>query len=336
MSSLDINKSLIENSDYLRTLASELRHKDVNDIDSNLLYEVAYASTYLDVLLSKSTSTMLNAELLDSKSVFDTILASAPYEKVDSLKSSFDYKKLLKCRYGNIDDASYEKSYAVSGDSNALSCYLSRRLPSILIFFILVFFVFSGSFKDLCNVITDRSIIGTESQGITTESTDDSELTDTLDEPIRGSVSNETFKSLYELASTIISIILVVLLLYYSLIVTIDLVYLTLPAFRYIVPEELRERIISKSAISIVETCLNEAVVFRKVKDFNRIERNKVWLDTMLGVLDKDFHLSDLHSETIKLSDELKKLEDSGRLDKTYYLLIAKIEFLHDKYLELV
>ena len=76
MGDLDTSKSLIKNSDYLKKLALELDKKEIKDIDSNLLYEVAYADTYLDILLSKSTDKTLDAELLFSKSVFDTILSS--------------------------------------------------------------------------------------------------------------------------------------------------------------------------------------------------------------------------------------------------------------------
>ena len=106
---LDTNKSLIENSDYLKRLSLELKKKDLKEIDSNLLYEVAYANTYLDVLLSKSNNASLSTELLDIKSVFDTILASASYEEVSKLKGSFDYKKLLRCKYDDVDKASYER-----------------------------------------------------------------------------------------------------------------------------------------------------------------------------------------------------------------------------------
>ena len=289
---LDTNKSLIENSDYLKRLSLELKKKDLKEIDSNLLYEVAYANTYLDVLLSKSNNASLNTELLDIKSVFDTILASASYEEVSELKGSFDYKKLLRCKYDDVDKASYERSYAVSGEANAIALYLKSRVLTLVmmgVFPLLMWFLGTDTFDFLPSTV----------------------------KPLM----------------TVTHILVVALFLVKFVSFGVDLLYLTIPAFSYLVDSK---RYVSSYARKSMEICCEDTVVYKKVKDFNRIERNKVWLKSMLGVESILVDYPELLSELKSLGSHLKELEEKGKKNKDYYLSIAKIEFLHDKYLELV
>lgn len=292
----DTNKSLIENSDYLKRLSLELKKKDLKEIDSNLLYEVAYANTYLDVLLSKSNNASLNTELLDIKSVFDTILASASYEEVSKLKGSFDYKKLLKCKYGDVDKASYERSYAVSGSANAVAMYLKNRVLTLVMMGVLLTIVgISGIF--------------------------------TFD------FLPSTVKPLMTVMHILMHILVVALFLVKFVSFGVDLLYLVVPAFTYLVDSK---RYVSSYARKSMEVCCGDTVVYKKVKDFDRIERNKVWLETMLGVESILVDYPELLSELKSLDSHLKELEEKGKKNKEYYLSIAKIEFLHDKYLDLV
>lgn len=289
---LDTNKSLIENSDYLKRLSLELKKKDLKEIDSNLLYEVAYANTYLDVLLSKSSNASLNTELLDIKSVFDTILASASYEEVSKLKGSFDYKKLLRCKYDDVDKASYERSYAVSGSANAVAMYLKNRVLTLVmmgVFPLLMWFLGTDTFHSL----------------------------PTVAKPLM----------------TVTHILVVALFLVKFISFEVDLLYLVVPAFTYLVDSK---RYVSSYARKSMEICCGDTVVYKKVKDFDRIKRNKVWLRAMLGVENIIVDYPELLSELESLASHLKELEEKGKKNKEYYLSIAKIEFLHDKYLDLV
>lgn len=43
-------KGFVENSDYLKAVAKEVKKKKVYDLEPNLLYEVAYASRYISSL----------------------------------------------------------------------------------------------------------------------------------------------------------------------------------------------------------------------------------------------------------------------------------------------
>jgi len=286
---LDTNKSLIENSDYLKRLSLELKKKDLKEIDSNLLYEVAYANTYLDVLISKSSNASLNTELLDIKSVFDTILASASYEEVSKLKGSFDYKKLLRCKYDDVDKASYERSYAVSGSANAIAMYLKSRILALIVMGVLLTLMgFSGIF---------------------------------------------TFDFLPPLMMSTTRILMVALFLVKFISFGVDLLYLVVPAFTYLIDSK---RFVSSYARKSMEVCCGDTVVYKKVKDFDRIKRNKVWLKTMLGVESILVDYPELLSELKSLDSHLKELEEKDKKNKDYFLSIAKIEFLHDKYLDLV
>ena len=304
MENLDINKSLIENSDYLRQLASELKGKSVKDFDSNLLYEVAYANTYLDVLLSKSTNRTLNKELLDSKSVFDTILESASYEEVDKLKSGFDYKKLLKCRYDNVEDASYDKSYALVGEASALRLYLKSLVPKLgtLALFILVF-------------IASRYNIMEKIWGIL-------------------QLRVDALKGVGILMSSILALVIMLGMMLTLLGIILDLLYITFPIMRDMLKgSNIENSFITRIALDCVDVCMGENVIYKKVKSYDRIERNKVWLDAMLEILKYNDDHTDLYNILEDVSNTIKKYELSGSKGKNYYTNIAKIEFLHDRYL---
>ena len=311
MGRLDISKDFIENSDYLRQLASELRGKSIKDIDSNLLYEVAYADTYLDVLLSKSNCVTLNKELLDSKSVFDTILASTSYEEVDKLKSSFDYKKLLKCRYDNVENASFDKSYALIGEANALRLYFQSSISKLgtLALFILIAIVDKYSILEKIWGILQLRVDALESFGV-------------------------LMTSLLSLAALLGAMTMCIG-------ISLDLLYITVPMMQAMVQDSLKysnkeNSFISRIALDCVDACMGENVIYTKVKSYDRIERNKVWLDSMLEVLEYSEGHKDLYNILVDLSSSIKKAEVEGRKNKSYYLDIAKIEFLHDKYLQIV
>lgn len=295
---LDTNKSLIENSDYLKRLSLELKKKDLKEIDSNLLYEVAYANTYLDVLISKSSNASLNTELLDIKSVFDTILASASYEEVSKLKGSFDYKKLLRCKYDDVDKASYERSYAVSDSDNVVSMYLKSRILALVEMGVLLTLI-----------------------GVSRIFTFDFLLLPT------------TVKPLMHALEVTARLLMTALFLVKFISFGVDLLYLVVPAFSYLIDSK---RFVSSYARKSMEVCCGDTVVYKKVKDFDRIKRNKVWLKTMLGVESVLVDYPELLSELKSLDSHLKELEEKDKKNKDYYLSIAKIEFLHDKYLDLV
>ena len=65
------------------------------------------------------------------RGIFEIILDSVHYDDLDRLKSGMDYKKLLKIKYGNLDDGSFEKSYSVD-EGSIIKGYLMNKLPKLV------------------------------------------------------------------------------------------------------------------------------------------------------------------------------------------------------------
>lgn len=76
---------------------------------------------------------------------------------------------------------------------------------------------------------------------------------------------------------------------------------------------------------------MNSTVRYKVVKDYDRIERNKFWLEDMLSNtnnIQNDMLISELYSVKTALDDY-----ESRKKDRDYFTLFAKIEFLHNIYL---
>lgn len=312
---LDVERSLIENSDYLKQLAKEIDGKNIDEIDSNLAYEIAYASTYLDNIMLGVSENQLTEDMKEVKNILDCVLEELPYEKLNEIKSNKEYKKLLRLRYDDVTDASFEKSYKV-GAENVVKTYIKSRIPSLL--FIGIGIYFSINAPQIVDLIT--SFLGFS----------ESKTSNSTNEMVFSSISN----IVYHLTGLIILMIINAILIY----ICLDIAYLMLPKFRELLKNR-KEQFISTEAIKSVEYCMGDFVSYRKVKSFERVERNKVWLDTMLKDLmfrkNKTSKLCDLEKEMKILKLNIKRMEVSNNKGRDYYLSMSKIEFLRSKYLEL-
>lgn len=336
MSSLDTNKSLIENSDYLKKLALELKKvSNVSEIDNNLLYEVAYASTYLDILLSKSSTNKLSEDLEEVKEVLEGVLSTASSSDVLSVKSSLDYRNLLKCRYNKVSDASYERSYEVISEEGAISHYIRKCLPNFILMLVFAIIVLNGGIVNILPKITSFSC----------------DLFDLPDMTTAGALQNSQFNPLINMLFSFVC-----MLLFFTLSLTsiLDLLYLCFPFLRDLLENNGIKYVSSRAIDSVMQESDGRYVRYEKVKDYNRIERNKVWLDKMLestsdtdlwrGTRENNVNVLDIY-EVSALRDTLVKLKEEidleakctkGKYSKKYYLLMARIEFLHDEYLSLL
>ena len=143
------------------------------------------------------------------------------------------------------------------------------------------------------------------------------------------------FKSLVGSILAFYAVILVVLSCTY---VCLDLLYIAFPTFRDLLGDR-KKRFISEEAINSVEYCMDKFVSYKTIKSYDRIERNKVCLDTML--MDKMLIQSgnkkykEFESELKTLKKNIKGMEKDSKLGKEYYLSISKIEFLRDEFLRL-
>lgn len=118
--------------------------------------------------------------------------------------------------------------------------------------------------------------------------------------------------------------------------ITLDLIYMVMPAIRYIFDRDGNNRLYSIYAKSAIEEYNNQLVHFKKVKSYDRIKRNFFWLDSMIS----NMKVMDLNTEQKALYERLKDLKlvfDTSKQHNTseYYRQVAKIEFLHNEYLKL-
>lgn len=147
----------------------------------------------------------------------------------------------------------------------------------------------------------------------------------------------ETFKSVSALIYMLSSLFITLYVLVGMLGITLDLIYMVMPAIRYIFDRDGNNRLYSIYAKSAFEEYNNQLVHFKKVKSYDRIKRNFFWLDSMIshmGVIDLGIEQAVLYKRLI----ELKSNFDGSIKHNTpeYYRQVAKIEFLHNEYLKLV
>ena len=107
MNTADIEKDFLSNIDYLNALSKIVKSKPVSKFDSNLIYEVVYADTYLGNLLVKADSLENVKAISDIKGVFDLVISDLPKPEEIEYNPKSDYKNLLKTRYTNLEDAGY-------------------------------------------------------------------------------------------------------------------------------------------------------------------------------------------------------------------------------------
>lgn len=290
---LSVEKSWIENQDYLQGLVKELSNKKVDEMDSNLVYEVAYASTYISIVLSKE-STIVSGWLYDCKAVFDMVLSSVPYDKIQEVSAN-DYRDLLKCKYDDVEDASYVRSYT-EPNSSAIQLFLKKNTSRIIITMVIWFFsLFLVGNNDINSEIAER------------------------------------FPYL-PLFLNVVKMVLMFGVIFNILSLCISLLYIMIPMFRDIRFQEIVNisNMVSVSAKQAVEESVKNIVVTKKIKDYDRENRNKVWLKSMLesekaskGVFFVDRSVLEGINERLK-----------SATGKDYYFALAQVEFLHDKFIK--
>lgn len=302
---LDVERSILDNMDYLKLLVKEIDKRDISDIGSNLLYEVAYASTYLDLVIDSSNDDKdLNKNLKDIKLVLDGVLSTAPKENVDKVKEGLDYKKLLKARYGNLDNACYYKT----DEDTVLHRYLFQRVK----IFILAVALFVGLPTKFFRLIIDESMAGEMS---------------------------EILNVLYNFSGFIFGFLAIILITFSIVRIVIDMLYIFFPQFREGVRLVYRGTLPKALKSTSSEIYEDEIITYNKKRCYDRVGRNKAWLDTMLNALREDDSLTIKDRGILRSLEEintkLEELKKIGYRGKEYYLTLAKVEILRDKYLNI-
>ena len=309
MSKLDVERSIIDNMDYLKLLVKEIDKRDISDIGSNLLYEVAYASTYLDLVIDSSDNDKdLNKNLKDIKLVLDNVLSTASKDRVDKVKESLDYKKLLKARYYNLDDACYYKT----DKDTVLQRYLMNRLQTFTLWWLVAVGLLTGVPIKFFRLIANDSIAGE---------------------------MFEIFDSLYRFSDFIFEFLAIVLFTFSTLRIAIDVLYIIIPQFREGIGQINRSTLPRALKSTYSEVYEDEVVTYDKKRCYDRVGRNKAWLNTMLNALRENDSLTERDRGILKSLEEvntkLEELTEKGRTGKEYYLTLAKVEILRDKYLNI-
>lgn len=306
---LDVERSILDNMDYLKLLVKEIDKRDISDIGSNLLYEVAYASTYLDLVIDSSNDDKdLNKNLKDIKLVLDGVLSTVPKENVDKVKEGLDYKKLLKARYDNLDDACYYKT----DKDTVLQRYLMNRLQAFTLWCLVAVGLLTGVPIKFFRLIANDSIAGE---------------------------MFEIFDSLYRFSDFIFGFLAIILFTFSTLRIAIDVLYIVFPQFRDgigLIYGGTLPRALKSTYSEVYE---DGVVTYDKKRCYDRVGRNKAWLNTMLNALRENDSLTERDRGILKSLEEvntkLEELTEKGRTGKEYYLTLAKVEILRDNYLNI-
>ena len=308
MNKIDVEKGFLENLDYLKQLVKLINSKPVSSFDKNLTYEVIYADAYVEGIIPQIKDTKLVATLGDIKTALDLVVSEIPIDEVNRQRKSKDYENLVKLKYSDSSRGSYEEDVPYESVASPIKFYLINRLPFIILLAVISLLMVSGGVSTIVNLIP---------------------------KPTEGNV--EAFNSVFSFTSLILSLCLTLILCIGGLGLCFDLMYICFPFVREMLDRDGHNRMYSIYAKSAVEAFDNQLIHFKKVKSYDRIKRNFFWLDSMISHME----VMDLNEELVVLYKQLidVKVKFDGSIKHNtaeYYRQVAKIEFLHNKYLNLI
>lgn len=308
MNKIDVEKGFLENLDYLKQLVKLINSKPVSSFDKNLTYEVIYADAYVEGIIPQIKDTKLVATLGDIKTALDLVVSEIPIDEVNHQRKSKDYENLVKLKYSDDSWGSYEEDVPYESAASPIKFYLINRLPFIVLLVIITAIMLSG--------------------GV-------SSIVDLLPKPTKGNV--EAFNLIFSLTSLLLSLCLTLILCIGGLGLCFDLMYITMPFIREMLDRNGNNRMYSIYAKSAVEAFDNQLIHFKKVKSYDRIKRNFYWMKSMISHMEA-MDLTDEQAVLYKQLIDVKAKFDGSIKHNTadYYRQVAKIEFLHNKYLRLI
>lgn len=317
---LEVNKSLVDNMDYLQKLAEICKNTKKSDYDENLLYELAYAHEYINslILIEERPS----KELLDIRTLFNGILDFIDIKNLKKVK--LDYKDLLKAKFKDIDTGSYMKDIQVC--DSPIKAYVKRVFGKYVVLMGLLLLLFSLPVihDNVSSEASKAEVVESESVA---EVVNDSNENFEVDKEVVLHGLNDLTKFL----SSFVAILCTAIIVFSSIRIMISLAYISLPVARDILDNYNNGSFVSSDVRDIVRHELEGVgTVVTKVRNFDRIERNKVWLKSMI---ENPCGLLQLDNAIMVLNDRLKNRD---LYKKSYYYDVAQIELLHVKYLEAV
>lgn len=331
MTKIDIEKNFLENLDYLKQLVKLINKKPVSSFDKNLTYEVIYADTYVESIIPQVKDAKFVATLGAIKGALDLVISEIPIEEVNRQKESKDYRDLIKLKYTDSSEGSYEEDvpYEPVLDS-AIGLYCKNRIPS-LIFPCLVFFTsyVVRWISDICG--TYFPIRGNSQEAVTIFNFLHNILSYAIASFLNSLEKNFNFLHNILFYPTIFILTVTVIT------TCLDIIYICRPSIRNAISEDKKNKLISIYAKAAIETYDNQLIHFKKVKNYDRIKRNFYWLESMISHME----VMDLNREQAVLYKQLidVKANFDGSIKHNtaeYYRQVAKIEFLHNKYMRLI
>lgn len=292
----------------------------MNDLDSNLVYELHYADLYLENVINLTSDSELLSQIEEIKLVFDSVLNTVAYDKLDSDKTKSSYKKLLKTKYKDIDLGSYTKDVPYTVGENYMEYYLKSKVLSLITAIIFQLIYFSGLISRVVSFLSSPF--------------NSKELAEQTS--LYASALMENLGVVASLLGNLLGFVLLISSLVTMLRVTFDLLYLAIPVMRLGGSNLISEQ--AKLALQMAET--NSTVGYKKVKDFNRISRNESWLISMLSSLEPlkdDEKFKAIYMNLKSLQTDISNYDFSKSRDRKHlYFQYAKIEFLHNEFLSLM
>lgn len=268
----------------------------------------------IDTILGNFTDTEVSDILSrDTKSI----------DKLDKVKYYSENKTLfgkkLKRMYKKVDGYS---------DSVVKDYIRAKAGQFIIVFIIMIFMCLTSLFLpstggSSSEVSFADSVIDTitedkkESKGTDTEKL---ESVNVLDDRITGSVRTD-IKLIQRGIEFLLSFVGSLLLCITAILTTIDIMYLSIPAFRSILEETgKKDSFVSSVALSLADNEFNmDKCVYKPIKNKNRIKRN---LDLLNYLLERNPN----NKELLNLKSSLDSNSDS----KLYYMKIARVEYVVD------
>ena len=285
-------KEFLVNTQYLKQIVKDVKEK--SDMDSNIYYELVLGKMKYEKVLKVCEDTQIAEECKDMIASIESITEGFTQNELSDIlsKETKDIQKYDKIKYYNIKDTVFNggirKPYEVITNGKCLSCYIKNRIVSImLICFMTVIFMLSG------------------------------EIRDTID-----SVVNNY--CLENLTTVVIRFVCMMVLCAESIVVTLDILYICIPLFRFMVEEEGSglKGFISTAAQDVVklDNACGKTVIYKSINNKNRIKRNAEMLEYLMT---KNPELDEL----VKLNKEIADCKNT----KLLYNRMAKVEFVIDE-----
>ena len=353
---IEVQKGNVQNMEDLLSSITYIKEllKSVNgkkDIDSNVYYELVLGKLKLGKLKDEDgVDTALAEECNGLIQGIDIILGNFTDTEVSDILSrdTKSIDKLDKVKYYSENKTLFGKKLKrmykkVDGYSDSVvKDYIRAKAGQFIIVFIIMIFIcltrlFSPStggsssevsfadsivdilFDDTTTENSSKNEDKKESKDTSTEKLESINTSEKL-EPVNTSVKSR-MKLMLNVMKFLFNFVGILLLCVTGIIITIDIVYLSIPAFRSILEETgKKDSFVSSVALSLADNEFNmDKCVYKPIKNKNRIKRN---LDLLNYLLERNPN----NKELLNLNSSLDSNSDS----KLYYTKIARVEYVVD------